>query len=401
MLMLAVAGACQFALAQDKPSPEQEKLPIGNYIVVGAFARIQNAQVLAKQVNTKKGLPTHIAFIDRYRLFYVYTEVMDNRKLAWQKAVAMREQPEFWDAWVYSIESETATPSGLAPEEPPASLYTPETEPVKVNQPDSTTSIQADSLLIHSDSTTTLSRDTTSITSNPEVFLSLYNSTNDLVVDGEVSIIDGERPVLITKAPGNQYYSLPKPPNTSGKLILICDILGYRKIQHEVVYNHVLTDSTSGFVEDMGVGLMINFALIKYQKGDIRTLFQVYFYNDSDIMRPESKYELNLLLDMMNRNPGYRIRLHGHTNGKFTGKIIKAQPHDFFTLSRQNETTTGTAVKLSLLRAEAIRQFLIDKGVDASRIEVKGWGGKRPLYDRNSANAKKNVRAEVEILTNG
>ncbi len=28
-------------------------------------------------------------------------------------------------------------------------------------------------------------------------------------------------------------------------------------------------------------------------------------------------------------------------------------------------------------------------------ILVKGWGGKKPLFDKHSANAKKNVRVEV------
>jgi outer membrane protein OmpA-like peptidoglycan-associated protein len=45
-----------------------------------------------------------------------------------------------------------------------------------------------------------------------------------------------------------------------------------------------------------------------------------------------------------------------------------------------------------------IRDYLIDSGIDASRMEVKAWGGKRPLYNKNSVNAKRNVRVEVEIL---
>ena len=58
----------------------------------------------------------------------------------------------------------------------------------------------------------------------------------------------------------------------------------------------------------------------------------------------------------------------------------------------------GTAKDLSRGRAEVIRDFLVSNGVNASRMEIKAWGGKRPIYDKNSANAKKNVRVEVEIL---
>jgi outer membrane protein OmpA-like peptidoglycan-associated protein len=58
----------------------------------------------------------------------------------------------------------------------------------------------------------------------------------------------------------------------------------------------------------------------------------------------------------------------------------------------------GSARELSFQRAETIKEYLEINGVSADRIEIKAWGGKRPLYDKHSANAKKNVRVEVEIL---
>jgi outer membrane protein OmpA-like peptidoglycan-associated protein len=143
---------------------------------------------------------------------------------------------------------------------------------------------------------------------------------------------------------------------------------------------------------------VINFDLVRYQKGDITTLYNVYFFNDAAVMLPESKFELNSLLQLMNENANYRIMLHGHTNGNYTGKILTVgSDKDFFTLEGARESL-GTARELSRSRAEVIRDYLIDSGVDASRIEVKAWGGKRPLYNKNSVNAKRNVRVEVEIL---
>ena len=45
-------------------------------------------------------------------------------------------------------------------------------------------------------------------------------------------------------------------------------------------------------------------------------------------MLPESKYELNSLLQLMNENSRYRISLHGHTNGNYTGKIFDGRPRE-------------------------------------------------------------------------
>jgi outer membrane protein OmpA-like peptidoglycan-associated protein len=139
---------------------------------------------------------------------------------------------------------------------------------------------------------------------------------------------------------------------------------------------------------------------VRYQKGDIRTLFNIYFFNDAAVMMPESKYELSGLLDMLQENSNYRIKLHGHTNGNYHGKIIKrGSTGDFFSVNKDATTTVGSAKELSESRAEVIRDYLIDKGVEGSRIEIKAWGGKRPIYDKHSANAKKNIRVEVEILS--
>jgi outer membrane protein OmpA-like peptidoglycan-associated protein len=70
---------------------------------------------------------------------------------------------------------------------------------------------------------------------------------------------------------------------------------------------------------------------------------------------------------------------------------------NFFSLDGSKKTT-GTAKDLSKARAEIIKDYLVANGIDDTRIEVKAWGGKRPIYDKHSANARKNVRVEVEIL---
>jgi outer membrane protein OmpA-like peptidoglycan-associated protein len=115
-------------------------------------------------------------------------------------------------------------------------------------------------------------------------------------------------------------------------------------------------------------------------------------------MLPESKYEINSLLQMMQENPAYKIRLHGHTNGNYTGKIIvMGENKNFFSLTG-SKSTQGSAKDLSQSRAEIIKEYLVANGIDGSRVEVKAWGGKRPIYDKHSANAKRNVRVEVEIL---
>jgi len=63
-------------------------------------------------------------------------------------------------------------------------------------------------------------------------------------------------------------------------------------------------------------------------------------------------------------------------------------------------TNELSAKKLSELRAETVRNYLIRHGISKDRMELKGWGGKKMLYKKLDPEAIKNVRVEIEILEN-
>jgi outer membrane protein OmpA-like peptidoglycan-associated protein len=175
-------------------------------------------------------------------------------------------------------------------------------------------------------------------------------------------------------------------------------VFGYRKVQHDLTYPLPLADTVKEHIDLMGTTIVVLFDLVRYHKGDIQTLYNVYFYNDAAIMLPESKYEVNSLLEMLQENPNYKIRLHGHSNGNYHGKILSLGPEKNFFSMEGAVQGIGSAKDLSGQRAEVIKEYLMANGIAADRIEVKAWGGKKPLYDKHSANAKKNVRVEVEVL---
>ena len=375
----------------------------GFYVVVGAFAFQKNAEKYCLQIK-KMQLDAKVGYVELRRLYYVYTLFSDDETLSNNEAAVLRTKTEFWDCWVYHIESKkdslANTPSNspidginIAVDSVPTKEGTTSGDHLVMGLPEDSTShneggSQSESAIVEQEPPGTR-----------DVFLSLYNSTNDKVVEGTVSLVNSEKSTLIDKVKGNTYIVLPDPRSRSGKLTLLCDALGYRKIQHEIVFNSLLTDSTSSFVEDVGTALLVKFDLIKYIKGDIRALYSVYFYNDAAIMLPESKYELKQLKNMMVENPTYKIMLHGHTNGNYFGKFVsRSDDDDFFSVPKNARSQMGSAKKLSMMRADIIRQYLIKEGINGTRIQIKGWGGQRPLYDKHSSSAKRNVRVEVEIL---
>jgi len=233
---------------------------------------------------------------------------------------------------------------------------------------------------------------------NTEVFLSLFDAASDKIIDGKVTVVDAERTRALREVDGNDYIILPDPRSKSGKLTLLCEAFGYRKVQREINYFSPLADTAEHYMELVGTTLVLYFDMVRYRKGDVGIMFNVQFYNDAALMLPESKFQLGQLLELMQENPRYRIRLHGHTNGHYHGRILTRSPgQDLFSLE-DARSTTGSAKSLSYARAEVVKEYLVENGIDADRIELKGWGGRRPLYDKHGVNARRNVRVEVEII---
>jgi outer membrane protein OmpA-like peptidoglycan-associated protein len=413
-----VAGILQTGHAQiNESSLPTNPLPTGYYVVVAAYRSGQQdfAERFKTEIN-QKGLHSEIGFDTKRKLFYVFVERSVEFKESIQQMLNARNQNGFDRAWVRIINDEqviaetqsiaNAVKQQLAEKketkEAPLVISKIETkQEVKqvVEAPGrlvSTASLeQTDELEVKQPKPDPIMLPHT--LANTEVFLSLYNATNNRVIDGDVQIVDADRNILIKKIKANQYVKLPDPKNNTGRLYLVADVFGYRKVQQEVNYRAQIGHESEKYKEVFGSFLVFNFDLVRYHKGDIATLYNVYFYNDAAVMLPDSKYELNSLLGMLEEKP-YKIVLHGHTNGNSHGKIITmGESQDFFSINTDAKEGFGSARDLSKERAHTIKNWLVSNGIAENRIEVKAWGGGRMIHDKHSVNAKKNVRVEVEV----
>ena len=93
-----------------------------------------------------------------------------------------------------------------------------------------------------------------------------------------------------------------------------------------------------------------------YSKSAIR-LDNVFFDLDSYVLRKESFVELDLVTQFLNENPKVKIELQGHTD---------ARGDDAHNL------------ELSTNRAKSVMTYLIEKGIEASRLTSKGFGETKP-----------------------
>lgn len=382
------------SLAQSSQSTK--KLPLGSYLVVGAFSpNHEDFAIRLTSSLTKDGKHAAYGFEGTRKYWYVYLNEFTTRESCVAEWTKLRNQGVFPDVWVYTIKD---------PDEPVAS----KTETQRKNITSESPKVETPPVVEEKKPDPVV----TEVVENPKaapvyqpqtlkntpVFLSLFNSTNNEVVDGDVDVVNTETGKLISKVKGNNYITLPNPGTKSGNLTLINNTFGFRKEQLEVNYKETERDTLRPYVTLVGNFYMINFGLVKIRKGDISTLYNVYFFNDAAIMLPDSKYQLNSLLQLMKDNPTMKIILHGHTNGNGRGKIIyMGASQDFFAITKDVVSGTGSAKELSEARAETIKMFLVDQGISDARVNVKGWGGSRMIHDKSSSYARKNIRVDVEV----
>jgi outer membrane protein OmpA-like peptidoglycan-associated protein len=111
----------------------------------------------------------------------------------------------------------------------------------------------------------------------------------------------------------------------------------------------------------------------------IEILDKVYFEYNKAVIKSESYPILDAVAATLEGNPDIQlVEVQGHTDER---------GNDAYNLS------------LSDKRAKAVVQYLVDKGIDKSRLEGQGYGETQPIERKSNESAwAKNRRVEFLIL---
>ena len=117
---------------------------------------------------------------------------------------------------------------------------------------------------------------------------------------------------------------------------------------------------------------------VKFQPPHTFVLEDCNFNTGKSTLMPESFSVLDELVKYLNRKDDQRIEIGGHTD---------------------NVGQAAANLKLSLDRANVVRDYLIKKGIDASRLVAQGYGSTKPVADNKTADGRAtNRRTEVTVL---
>jgi outer membrane protein OmpA-like peptidoglycan-associated protein len=101
----------------------------------------------------------------------------------------------------------------------------------------------------------------------------------------------------------------------------------------------------------------------------------ILFETGKDAIKAESEPLLAEVVALLRGNPGLRLSIEGHTDNVGNAKA--------------NQT-------LSQKRAESVRKYLVEKGVDGKRLSARGWGDTKPVADNRTEDGRaQNRRVEL------
>lgn len=109
-----------------------------------------------------------------------------------------------------------------------------------------------------------------------------------------------------------------------------------------------------------------------------RALTGIQFETGKDVILKTSFPILDQVVKVMKENPSYNLEINGHTDN-----VGNAQKN----------------MELSNKRAIAVQNYMISKGVEASRMKAQGFGDTMPIADNKTALGKsKNRRVEFKVV---
>ncbi|MHA8074630.1 OmpA family protein [Aquirufa sp. HETE-40SA] len=119
-------------------------------------------------------------------------------------------------------------------------------------------------------------------------------------------------------------------------------------------------------------------SMVPLVKGNTATVNNLFFDLGKATLKPESEPELKRILQVMKDNKALVIEISGHTDNTGSDEINN---------------------KLSLERANAVKENLLKGGIDTGRIRTKGYGKSKPKADNATEEGRQiNRRVEIEIL---
>jgi len=200
---------------------------------------------------------------------------------------------------------------------------------------------------------------------------------NVIVANKNGKALDGEIVSFVASKDKKVYKGNTKSDGKFSILIPIGDVyeVSYKNFTEDIKYNKIEIPSEPAlYTWDVS---------IIFEPGRVIVLENVEYDFDKASLRPSSFKALDDLVEVMKIKDKLEIEIGGHTDSKGTPEYN---------------------IKLSQARAEAVRNYLISKGIKANRVTAQGYGMLQPIAPNTNSDGsdnpdgrQKNRRTEVKV----
>jgi outer membrane protein OmpA-like peptidoglycan-associated protein len=370
------------------------------FIVIGAFDNENNAKRMVEKAG-ESNMPAKYGVHTEQKRYYVFVRLVTERTLALETMRSVREEG-FKNAWIFTGNLHTVGSLALIQPLGSDERVVATMASTKVSERKSEATSQP--ALTPEEKPVEKEPEEVPVATNPEPeeekpkpagkpFMFKVEGKDGRLLKGTVRLQESDRATQFTPFNSNEIGYVIAPKNRGGKWFVVCDVVGYRAFRMQFDYNKAANLMDAGPEGEF----IFPVAMIPVKRGDYIELDRVKFFTNSDILVPESRAELDELVAMMVDNSGYKIRLHGHTNGDQSRDIVSlGESNDLFAADASNKKYTGSAKELSTLRAETVKRYMVENGVEPERVSVKGEGGKQRIFEGTLTAL--NDRVEVEVV---
>jgi OOP family OmpA-OmpF porin len=192
------------------------------------------------------------------------------------------------------------------------------------------------------------------------------------VINEQNKHLSGERVSFTSEKTKKIYGGIT---DTSGKFLVLVP----KGATYNVKYKQFTSDTSyKEYKVPMDTDLVTINYVIRIHLPKTYILHNVFFDIGKATIRPESDKELSELADFMSYQKTMVIEVAGYTD---------------------NVGNESDNQKLSQSRADAVKNYLIKKGVHADKVQSKGYGSADPVASNDTpAGKQQNRRTEIHIL---
>ncbi|AHM63600.1 ompa/motb domain protein [Flammeovirgaceae bacterium 311] len=199
----------------------------------------------------------------------------------------------------------------------------------------------------------------------------LLDSESGQPLQGNITIAHPQSGDIITVAQTNEDGSFNFEIEKEGTYALSAEAEGY------IILSRTLKVSRLG---EKTRYVNTNLRMNAIKVGTTAVMANIFFETGKSSLRTESITELDKIRDFLRHSSSVKIQINGHTDNVGNANYNK---------------------QLSRKRAQSVKDYLVNNGIEPGRLSVMGYGQERPLFSNDDEEEGRalNRRTEIEVLS--